>query len=385
LEALNLMSCYEDMPDPRVEYLCLHKLIDIVMIVICATIAGSDNWQEIAGFGEDREKWLRGFLELPHGIPSHDTFERVFAMMNADEFERRFRLWMATVFKISKGQVIALDGKCLRRAHDKNSGEGLRYVVSAWATQSRLIIGQTKVDDKSNEITAIPELLELLDISGCIITIDAIGCQCKIAQQIIEQEGDYVLAVKENQPNLHARIEGVLGAADQDKMPPEAEYASTTDKDHGRVEIRHCWVIQDKDSLRYVQKGKTRWPKLRSLIKVQSERIVRGQVSGDCRYYISSLQRSPQELLTAIRSHWGIENSLHWCLDVAFREDESRYRTDYGPGNLATVRHISINLLRQDKHPRGVSGPDVFTLPEAFLILRKPLACESMRAPCAAC
>jgi len=342
------MSCFEDMPDPRVQYLCWHKLIDIVMITICATIAGSDNWQEIAGFGEDREDWLRGFLELPHGIPSHDTFQRVFALMDPEEFEKRFRSWVSAIFPISKGQVIAFDGKALRQACNKGSGEELRYMVSGWAAESRLVIGQTKVDDKSNEITAIPKLLELLDISGCIVTIDAMGCQRKIAEQIIEQEGDYVFAVKENQPNLRTGMEHVLGAADQDRKPPEAEYAAKSDDGHGRQETRHCWVIQDEDALRYVQKGEKRWPGLRSLIKIQSERTVRGQVSNECRYYISSLQLSPQRLLEVIRDHWGIENRLHWCLDMAFREDESRYRTDHGPENLATVRHIAVNQLRQD-------------------------------------
>ena len=348
MEPINLMSCFEDMPDPRVQYLCWHQLIDIVMITICATIAGSDNWQEIAGFGEDREEWLRGFLELPHGIPSHDTFQRVFALIDPEEFEKRFRSWVTSIFPISKGQVIAFDGKGLRHACNKGSGEGLRYMVSGWAAESGLVIGQTKVDDKSNEITAIPKLLELLDISGCIVTIDAMGCQRKIAEQIIEQEGDYVFAVKENQPNLRTGMEHVLGAADQDRMPPDAEYAAKSNDGHGRQEKRHCWVIQDEDALRYVQKGEKRWLGLRSLIKIESERTVRGQVSNECRYYISSLRLSPQRLLEVIREHWGIENRLHWCLDMAFREDESRYRTDHGPENLATVRHIALNKLRQD-------------------------------------
>jgi len=348
LRPTSMLSNFEDMPDPRVERLCSHKLIDIVMITICATIAGSDNWQEIVEFGEDREKWLRGFLDLPHGIPSHDTFQRVFAMMSPGEFEKRFRSWVSSVLPDSMSQVIAIDGKCLRGAHDRKSGEGLRYMVSAWATESRLVLGQTKVNEKSNEITAIPELLDLLDITDCVITIDAIGCQRKIAKQVIEQGADYVLAVKDNQPNLRQRMERVLGGSDQDKAPREVKYSSETSQDHGRLETRHCWVIQDADALRYVQKGEARWSGIQSLMKVQSECVIGDQVTGDCRYYISSLSLPPDRLLKIARQHWGIENSLHWCLDVAFREDESRYRHDHGPENLATVRHIAISLLKQD-------------------------------------
>lgn len=352
----SLKECFEDMPDPRWRHLCSHKLIDILMIALCATIAGSDTWTEIVEFAVDREAWLRKFLELPHGIPSHDTFERVFARMDSKAFEERFRSWVSGVAKGQDGQVIAVDGKALRRASEE--GENLLYIVSAWATESRLVLGQTKVADKSNEITAIPELLTWLDLSGCIVTIDAMGCQRAIARQIIDQGGDYILAVKENQPGLNAQIQKVLAGSTPQSFPAEAQHAKSIGKSHGRLEVRHCWVLTDENSINYVQQGQARWAGLRCLIKVARLRATPGEpfdpdsVLDDVHYYISSLPLSPRQALNAIRSHWHIENSLHWCLDISFREDESRYRTGNGPENLAVVRHLAMNLLKQDRQAK---------------------------------
>jgi predicted transposase YbfD/YdcC len=344
----SLKVCFEDMPDPRCEYLCSHKLIDIIMIAICAVIAGSDTWEEIAEFGQDREPWLRGFLELPHGIPSHDTFGRVFALLDPKAFRACFRCWIEGVVEATHGQVIAVDGKTLRRSHNRSLGKEAIHIVSAWATANKLVLGQVKVNDKSNEITAIPELLSLLDIAGCIVTIDAMGCQRAIARQIIEAQADYVLAVKENQPTLHANILGVLGGLSADRSLPEADYAVRVEKNRERIETRHCWVVQDEDFLHYVQRGEKRWLGLRSLVKIQSERIVKGQLSIETRYYISSLGYAAKDMLKAIRAHWGIENGLHWVLDVGFREDECRVRIGHGPENLALLRHIATNTLKQD-------------------------------------
>ena len=352
----SLKECFEDMPDPRWTYLCSHKLIDILMIALCATIAGSDTWPEVVEFAVDREAWLRKFLELPHGIPSHDTFERVFARMDARAFEERFRDWVSGIAKDQDRQVIAVDGKVLRRA--STGGTNPLYMVSAWAAESRLVLGQTKVHDKSNEITAIPELLAWLDLRGCIVTIDAIGCQRKIAQQIIEQGGDYLLAVKDNQPGLSSQIQKVLAGSTAQSFPAEVRHAKSVCKNHGRLEVRHCWVMEDEHSINYVQQGQARWAGLKCLIKVASLRTSPGEpfdpdsALDDVRYYISSLPLSPQQALDAIRSHWHIENSLHWCLDVSFREDESRYRTGNGPENLAVVRHLAINLLKQDRQAK---------------------------------
>ena len=359
LRPLNLKAYFEDTPDPRCEYLCSHKLIDILMIGLCATIAGSDSWSEIVEFAEDREPWLRSFLELPEGIPSHDTFERVFARLDPQAFEERFRDWVSSVVVATEGQVIAIDGKAIRRARDMAAGKETLYMVSAWAAESRLVLGQTKVHEKSNEITAIPELLEVIDIAGCIVTIDAIGCQRKIAEQILRQKGDYILAVKGNQPDLSSKMQHVLGGATPERYPEEVQYAKTEGKGHGRVETRHCWVIQDQDHLHYLQHGQERWAGLRTLIKVASVRRHLGepydplQAPGEVRYYISSLNLSPEEALQGIRSHWSIENSLHWCLDMSFREDESRFRKDHGPENLAVVRHMAINLLKQDTQAKS--------------------------------
>lgn len=348
----SLKECFEDMPDPRRTYLCSHKLIDILMIALCATIAGSDTWPEIVEFAVDREAWLRKFLELPHGIPSHDTFERVFARLNPKAFEKRFLTWVSGLIADLAGQVVAVDGKAIRRAGEK--GAGSLYLVSAWATANRLVLGQTKVQDKSNEITAIPELLDCLDLRGCLVTIDAIGCQRKIAQQIIAQGGEYILAVKENQPGLRAHLQKVLAGATPQSFPAEAQYAKSVCKGHGRLEIRHCWVLADDNSINYVQQSQERWANLRCLIKVSclrkplGESLAPDSAPDDERYYICSLPLSPQQALDAIRSHWQIENSLHWCLDIAFREDESRYRTGNGPENLAVVRHLAMNILKQD-------------------------------------
>lgn len=353
-----LCQCFDDMPDPRCQHLCQHKLIDILMIALCASIAGSDTWIEIVEFAEDREAWLRQFLDLPNGIPSHDTFQRVFALMNRRAFEQRFRRWVTMVQKDMGRQVIAVDGKALRRA--RNAEDSPLYMVSAWASESRLVLGQTKVHEKSNEITAIPELLSSLDISGCIVTIDAIGCQRKIAQQIVDQKGDYLLAVKDNQPGLRSRMDRVLAGSTPISYPSEVQHAKTTDKGHGRIEIRHCWVIDNQDILNYVQEGRSRWASLGCLVKVGSTRVPSDTAPdpnlscGDVRYYIASRSMTPEEALEAIRGHWTIENCLHWCLDMSFREDESRYRTGNGPENLATIRHIAMSMLKQD--PNAKSG-----------------------------
>jgi predicted transposase YbfD/YdcC len=347
-DSLELMTCFEDVPDPRCEYLCSHKLIDIIMIAICAVIAGSDSFEEIAEFGQDRETWLRRFLELPYGIPSHDTFGRVFAMLDPQAFAASFRRWIEGVVELAKGQVIPVDGKTLRRSHNRSAGKAAIHMVSAWASANHVVLAQVKVDDKSNEITAIPDVLALLDISGCTITIDAMGCQRAIAQQIIEQGADYILAVKENQPTLAAKIEEVLGGSTPKKSLPEADYVVQTEKGHGGIETRHCWVIQDEDPLRHVQGGENRWPALQSLVKVQSERVVHDQRSLEVRYYISSLAVSAEEMLRATRAHWGIENGFHWVLDGGFREDESRVRIGHGAENLALLRHIAVDVLKQD-------------------------------------
>ena len=257
--------------------------------------------------------------------------------------------WVRSVSRLTQGQVIALDGKTLRRSHNRNSGKAAIHLVSAWATENSLVLGQTKVDAKSNEITAIPELLNLLDVSGCIVTIDAMGCQKKIAQRIVSREADYVLAVKENQGRLLEDVKDLFSCGQRtgfEGMPHD--FCQTLNKGHGRIETRRCWTLDDPDQLSYVETGRE-WPGLRSIGMVTAERREGGRVSVESRYYISSLGSDAGRLLQATRSHWGIENSLHWVLDLSFREDESRVRTGKAPENLALIRHLALNLLRQDR------------------------------------
>jgi predicted transposase YbfD/YdcC len=340
--------------DPRIERNKLHKLLDIIVIAICGVICGADNWVDIEIFGKKKKRWLRQFLELPNGIPSHDTFGRVFGMLKAEHFQECFYAWVKMVNQVTEGQVIALDGKQLRGSMDKYTGKGAIYMVNAWASTNHIALGQRKVDEKSNEITAIPELLKMLEISGCIITIDAIGCQTEFARQIIGQDGDYVLAVKENQGHLYEDIAYLFGlyTKEENALSYVNDHYKTVNKGHGRIEIRQCWVLD----ARYYQKSVRRlseWEQVRSLVLVISERRIGQHTTTQARYFISSLEPNAQKLLEAVRSHWGIENSLHWVLDVVFDEDRCRIRKDHAPQNFAVIRQIAFNLLKNEKTARG--------------------------------
>ena len=340
---------FSDLEDPRIDRTKLHKLLDIVVIAICAVICGADTWVEVESFGRAKQHWLAAFLELPNGIPSHDTFGRVFGALDPDQFRTCFLNWITAVSEITQGQVIAIDGKTLRRSHDKILGKGAIVMVSAWATANHLVLGQVKVDDKSNEITAIPELLKALEISGCIITIDAMGCQKEIAAEIVNQEADYVLALKENHGRLYEDVKLLFDDLEESSFRAyKYDNHRTVNKGHGRIEVRRCWTISDPELLRYLR-GATEWEKLQSVVKVQAERRVDQDRSVEDRYYLSSLAGDAEKTLAATRTHWRIENSLHWVLDIAFREDESRIRKEHGAQNFAILRHIAINLLKQDK------------------------------------
>jgi len=339
---------FADLQDPRVERTKRHKLLDIVVLAICGVICGADDWVSIEEFGEAKLEWFQGFLELPNGIPSHDTFGRVFGRLDPDQFQTCFTNWILSVSEVTKGQVIAIDGKTLRRSHDKALGKGAIVMVSAWATANRLVLGQVKVDDKSNEIKAVPELLRALDISGCIVTTDAMGCQKEIAALVVEGKGDYVLALKDNHPLLSEDVQLLFDDLEDSRFRAyDYDVEQTTDKDHGRLETRWCWTISDPAVLRGLR-GTQQWDKLRCVAKVRARRTVDGKVTVEDRYFLSSLDGRAEQLLMATRSHWQIENSLHWVLDIAFREDESRVRKDHGAQNLATLRHIALNLLKQE-------------------------------------
>lgn len=353
----SLAEHFAALEDPRAEHLIDHNLTEIVLIAICGVICGAETWTDIELFGRERQDWLEQFLELKHGVPSHDTFGRVFARIDTDQFQLCFASWVQAVFQVTEGQVVAIDGKTVRRSHDRSSNKEAIHVVSAWATANHLVLAQQKVDEKSNEITAIPELLRLLDISGCIITIDAIGAQPEIAKQIIDQEADYLLTIKDNQPHLHEDIRLFFKLSHENNFQKvESTYHRTVNKDHGRLEIRECWVISGKDSLQFLRKH-SQWEGLKSIVMVTSERHLPDRTTTQTRYYITSLPNNAAQILQSVRSHWGIENSLHWVLDVAMGEDDSRIRKDNAPTNMNMLRHIALNLLKQERTlKRGVAG-----------------------------
>jgi predicted transposase YbfD/YdcC len=352
LEASNpsasIASHFATLSDPRQAMNQEHLLLDIVVIAICAVIAGADDWVAVADFGQAKAAWFQRFLALPHGIPAHDTFWRVFRFLDPEQFQSCFLHWIQAVSCVTQGQVIAIDGKKLRRSQDKGLGKQAIHMVSAWASANGLTLGQRKVDDKSNEITAIPALLAVLDLSGCIVTIDAMGCQTEIAQTIVEQDAEYLLALKENQGTLYEDVTLLFDDLAQSNFTAYAyDHAKTVDKDHGRIEVRQAWTITDPAVLRGLRTSK-KWPKLHALVKVQAERYLGGQPSLATRYYISSWHAPATDLLLATRTHWSIENSCHWVLDIAFREDECRLRKDHGAQNFAILRHIALNCLKQE-------------------------------------
>lgn len=343
----SLIQCFSKVEDPRVEYLVEHKLIDIITIAVCAVIAGADNWVEVEQFGQEKQAWFGQFLELPHGIPSHDTFERVFARLKPEQFQQSFLEWMQAVKVVTKGEVVPIDGKKLRRSHDKSNGQAAIWMVSAWASENRMVLGQLKVADKSNEITAIPQLLEVLDLSGCIVTIDAMGCQKEIAAQIVAQQAHYVLALKGNQSGLFEDVQELFDYAAEINFV-DCDHHQTVEKNHGRIEIRDCWTTSQPDYFPFLRHGSD-WPNLHTLVMVRAERRLPDKTSVEYRYYISSLTSGAKQHLAAVRSHWRIENELHWVLDVAFDEDQCRIRRGHGSQNFALLRHIALNLLKQEK------------------------------------
>lgn len=344
---------FKDVQDPRRAYLNDHPLINILTIALLATIAGAESWTDVANFGQQKKDWLNKFLDLKNGIPSHDTFGRVFARLDSEQFRVGFLSWVQAVFEITNGQVIAIDGKQLRRSHDKSLKKKAIYMVSAWASANHLVLGQVKVKGKSNEITAIPALLALLDLKGCIVTIDAIGTQINIAQQIVDQGGDYLLSVKKNQKHLYEDVRLFFKLAQENEFAKvNHTYHRTTSGGHGRVEIRQCWAISGAESLAFLR-GEAKWPKLNTIVMMQFERRVKSKVTRQTHYFITTLANDARAILAAKREHWGIENGLHWILDVAFREDDCRVRKGNGAQNLAILRHMALNLLKREKTAKG--------------------------------
>lgn len=349
----SIVDCFGDIEDPRVQGRCDYPLIEIITIAICAAVAGADTWVDVETFGKSKEKWLRQDLKLENGIPSHDTFGDVFRVIEAQEFQKGFIRWVEQIFSVTQGQVIAIDGKTVRRSHNRSIGKDAIHMVSAWASTNGITLGQRKIDDKSNEITAIPELLELLNVTGCIVTIDAMGCQKKIAQKIRDGKADYVLQVKDNQEKLRMDIEDWFAYADQVGFENMIhDYHQTINKGHGRIEIRQCWTVADPLAFEHIRHYDG-WVDLQSIARVQRERRIGDKVEQETTFYISSLPANAQQLLHASRVHWSVENSLHWVLDVVFREDESRIRQHNAPQNMAVLRHIALNILK--RHPSKAS------------------------------
>jgi predicted transposase YbfD/YdcC len=352
-EGHSLEDYFGDMPDPRVVGRCDHKLIDIITIGVCGVLCGAEGREDIEELGQSKENWLREFLELPCGIPSHDTFRRVFSLMDATAFQERFADWVAGVFTVKRGQVVAFDGKTLRGSQDEGNGKKALHLVSAGASASGLLLGQRKVAEKSNKITAIPELLKQLYVEGGIVSIDAMGCQKDIARTIIEAKADYVLALKGNQGQLHEDVQEWFAWAQQTafKDMPHT-FWQTTNKAHGRIEIRRCWALSDPRAFEVIRHHDG-WAGLQSIARVQRERRMDDPVQSETAFFISSLPADAKLLLHAVRAHWSVENTFHWTLDVTSREDDARLRSGASAENFAVLRHISLNLLKH--HPAKLS------------------------------
>lgn len=339
---------FTQMPDPRRNN-ARHKLMDILTIAVFAVICGADGWAAVAEYGRAKFSWLRTFLELPHGIPSHDTFGDVFAKLQPEAFERCFMEWMKKMVQLSCGQLVAIDGKSLRRSFEHGwDKSGMAHVVSAFVAANRMVFAQVKTEGKGQELSAIEKLLDLLDLNGAVVTIDALGCQKEIARQILDAHGQYLLQVKDNQPALHQKLQAVFAEARLERFIGwEHDYFTQSDGDHGRIETRRLWVCWDLSLLGELAQ---QWPGIKSLVLVERTREVNGQTSVELSYYISSLDRRSRakRLAQHIRGHWSVENNLHWQLDVSFREDERRIRKGHGAENFSRLCRIALNLLKSE-------------------------------------
>ena len=348
---LSLITHFQDLPDPRVNRTREHRLIDILVISVCTLLCGGEGFNDMEDFGQAKHDWFTTFLELPGGIPSHDTFNRVFAALDPAAFLDCFIRWTQSLRRAVQEEIVALDGKALRRA--LKQGKSAPVLVSAWARENGLVLGQLQVSDKSNEITAVPELLRALELAGCIVTVDAMGCQRNIAKEIKEADAEYVLALKGNQGKAHEEIKSYLDDAIT-RGAQELVQHETLEKDHGRIERRTYWQSAELDWFADRQK----WEGLQSVGVVESRRQVgAGPVTVERRYYLTSLVPDAGRLARAVRGHWGVENQCHWSLDVSLGEDQSRVRAGHAAQNLGTLRRLALNLLkREPTKKRGIKG-----------------------------
>jgi predicted transposase YbfD/YdcC len=357
LDEFSIQYLFADLEDPRQAHKVKHRLDDIILLAIFAVISNAQSWTEIEAFGQAKEAWLKQYLVLENGIPSHDTIQRVFQLLDPTILMSKFVEWTRGVMTVSKGKIIAIDGKTLRGSHDVSHERKALHMVRAWATEQGLLLGHQKVDEKSNEITAIPEILNLLVLKGCIVTIDAMGCQTDIAQQIITLRGDYVLALKGNQSRLYTHAVEWFDYAMQHglRLVGDHDYAKTVNKGHGRIEIRECWLIRDTPVIQEFREQHG-WVGLRTLVMVRRQREIAGKRTEQISYYISSLTEGAADILYAVRRHWAVENECHWILDVVFDEDRSRIRLGDSPENFSLLRQMAISILKHDKSKGSLKG-----------------------------
>ena len=349
---VSMVECFSELEDPRCDHTKRHLLLDIVCLSVLAVIAGAEGWEDIEEFGQDKQDWLKKYLKLPNGIPSHDTISRVFRALKPEAFQEAFRNWITSLHEQLGLKLVAVDGKTLRRSHDRRTMKSALHSVCAWSVENHVVLGQQSVDDKSNEITAIPELLRMLELKGAIVSIDAMGCQKQIAKQIVDAGGDYVLAVKDNHPTLHTAIDKhFVRYHEGEAVGVTVRQFSTVEEAHGRIDKRYYYISDLPESLAF---AKEEWRGLQSIGEVLTISERDGKETYDVRHFILSLEPKVRRFAKAVRGHWGIENSLHWVLDVTFNEDQSRIRKDNGPDNFGLLRRFAITLIKQDSSPGSI-------------------------------
>jgi predicted transposase YbfD/YdcC len=362
--SLSIKEAFSSLEDPRVERNKRHDLQDIIVLSICGITSGAEGWEAIEAFGKEKETWLREWLELENGIPSHDCIARVISRIPTKQMSGCFIKWTQSISEITQGEIVSVDGKTARHSFNSKDKLAAIHMVSAWANQARISLGQVKTAEKSNEITAIPELLKMLELKGCIVTIDAMGCQTEIAEKIVEKQADYVLAVKANQKHLHEAVMDYFeeAIANGNAKLCQMQQYKEVDAGHGRIEIRRCYLSTCLDTL----PNPSRWAGIKSIGMVESERHINGKTSIERRHFISTLTQV-KSFGAAVRKHWEIENSLHWVLDVTFREDESRIRTGFAHANFNIFRQLAINLLKRESSHSSIKRKRFkATLSDAF-------------------